>query len=249
MLLDAHVHIDKYKIDSMFEIKRLCQMQDIKLLGVSMNIPSYLNILKLSDKYDFIIPSFGIHPWEAHKYCNNLEKIDEYLASSQYIGEIGLDKKFFEYASPYSDQEKVFDYILSNKATKNKLLNLHTSGAESEVLSYLEKYKHSKFIIHWYAGPLELIDKYLNLGGYFTLGVEILFSNSIVEIAKRIPIDRILLETDGPYSYSWLKGLDNNNDDMPDLLYKVAKKVSEIKGLSSKRLYQQLEYNQVKILS
>ena len=98
-----------------------------------------------------------------------------------------------------------------------KLLNLHTSVAEMEVLKFLEKYKRKRFIFHWYARDLEIVDNYLALGGYFSIGVEILFSEHITEITRRIPLDRILIETDNPSSYSWLLGGECNNG-MPALL-------------------------------
>lgn len=248
MLLDAHVHTDKYSQDIFENVVKECQVNDIKLLSVSMCIDSYNIIKKLSQKYDFIIPSFGVHPWSAKLYSNNLTILDDYLLQNKYIGEIGLDKKFLKYADPYIDQLKVFEYITSSPLVKGKLLNLHTSGAEVEVLKYLEAYKHSKFLVHWYAGELKIIDRYLALGGFFTIGVEVLFSKHIEDIATLLPLDRILIETDNPSSYSWLLGKEQNNG-MPSLLYKVIDKICLIKKISKEEFLYQLEINQKAILA
>ncbi|WP_395166744.1 TatD family hydrolase [Francisella salimarina] len=247
MILDAHVHTDKYSSEDLSKVATECRTYDIKLLSVAMCIPSYILIKALSGKYNFIIPSFGIHPWKADCYAQSLESLDMCLQESKYIGEIGLDKKFLDYAAPFDDQQQVFEYIVSHSAVDNKLLNLHTSGAELEVLQTLERYKRHRFIVHWYAGDLDVLDKYLALGGHFSIGVEILFSEHIREITRRIPLDRILIETDNPSSYSWLLGREQN-DGMPTLLFKVINKVCEVKQISTDDFLKILDVNQKNIL-
>jgi TatD DNase family protein len=74
---------------------------------------------------------------------------------------------------------------------------------------------------------LELIDSYLSIGSYFTLGVEVLTSTTIQQIAEIIPADRILLETDNPAGYEWL----TNQVGMPVLLLEVLAKVSQLKEM------------------
>ncbi|WP_150464719.1 TatD family hydrolase [Francisella sp. XLW-1] len=247
MILDAHVHTDKYSLEDLNKVAKECRTYDIKLLSVAMCVPSYISIKTLSDNYDFIIPSFGIHPWKADIYVHDLKSLDKYLFESKYIGEIGLDKRFLDYAAPFDDQQQVFEYIISHRAIDNKLLNLHTSGAELEVLQTLERYKRHRFIVHWYAGDLDVLDKYLALGGHFSIGVEILFSEHIREITRRIPLDRILIETDNPSSYSWLLGREQN-DGMPTLLFKVINKVCEVKQISTDDFLKILDVNQKNIL-
>jgi TatD DNase family protein len=247
MLLDAHVHTDKYDESLYASLAKQCQVNDIMLLSVSMCIPSYKKIQTLAEKYSFVIPSFGVHPWKADKYVNELGSLDKYLNEANYIGEIGLDKRFLRYAAPYKDQQKVFEYIVSHEAVKYKFLNLHTSGAESEVLDVLEKYNHSKFIVHWYAGSLELMERYLALGGYFSIGVEVMFSEHIQDIAKKVPLDRILVETDNPSSYSWLLGKESNSD-MPELLFKVINKICQIREITTNELFSYLDKNQKYVL-
>jgi TatD DNase family protein len=231
----------------MVVVAKQCQEHNIKMLSVSMCISSYNHTVQLSKKYTFIIPSFGIHPWKASKCCDNLLILDKFLDECKYIGEIGLDKKFLKYASKYSDQQKIFDYIASSKFVDNKFLNLHTSGAESDVLSTLEKYGRNKFIVHWYAGDLDTMDKYLSMGGYFTIGVEVLFNKHIQEIAKKVPLDRVLVETDNPSSYSWLGG-HHTSDGMPVLLFRVVEKICQLKNIDKSSLYKYLLVNQNIIL-
>ncbi|AIT09630.1 DNAase [Candidatus Francisella endociliophora] len=247
MLLDAHVHTDKYSLENFEKVANECLDNNIQLMSVSMCIPSYLKIKELNKKYSFVIPSFGIHPWNAKSYSKKLSNLDSYLKESKYIGEIGLDKKFLKYADPYKDQLAVFEYIVSHECTKGKLLNLHTSGAEVDVVRILNKYSQNKFIVHWYAGDLDIIDKYLDLGGYFSIGVEVLFSNHIKNITAQIPLDKILIETDNPSAYSWLLGKEANTG-MPSLLYKVVDEIRKIKKVPKNIFLEQLEKNQRLIL-
>ncbi len=247
MLLDAHTHTDKYTESQMVAVAKQCQEYNIKMLSVSMCISSYRHTVQLSKMYPCVIPSLGIHPWKASKYCDDLSVLDKFLAESKYIGEIGLDKKFLKYAAQYTDQQKVFEYIVASKFVDDKFLNLHTSGAEHDVLKILEKYGRNKFIVHWYAGDLDAMDKYLSMGGYFTIGVEVLFNKHIQEIAKRVPLDRVLVETDNPSSYSWLQG-HQTGDGMPVLLFRVVEKICQLKNIDKNQLYKHLQVNQNIIL-
>lgn len=91
------------------------------------------------------------------------------------------------------------------------------------------------------------MERYLALGGYFSIGVEVMFSKHIQEIAKKVPLDRILVETDNPSSYSWLLGKESNND-MPELLFKVINKICQIKKITTNELSSHLDKNQKYIL-
>ena len=91
----AHVHTDKY-LENLNKVAAECETHNIKLLFVAMCFPSYNKIKTLSHEYDFVIPSFGIHPWRADRYSSNLISLDKYLAESKYIGEIGLYKRFLK---------------------------------------------------------------------------------------------------------------------------------------------------------
>ncbi|APC96518.1 TatD family hydrolase [Francisella frigiditurris] len=245
MLVDAHIHVDAYTDNQLLKVINQCEKLNIKLFAVSMDIQSYLRNVKLESLNPNIIKSsFGVHPWMASKYSKNIEVINEYLDKSTMVGEIGLDKRFLDYAAPYNDQLDVFEYILSSSLVKGKLLNLHTSGAEEDVLSYLQKYRHKKFIIHWYNGSLELLDSYLALGGYFTIGLEVLFSEKIQKILELLPIDRVLLETDNPSAWPWLNKQPENEVGMPNLLLEVLEKIAKQKKIDIEECRAQIRSNQ-----
>jgi len=238
MLVDAHAHVDKYA-DVLTEAIRQINQHRILTVGVSMDVQSYLRTVEVSKSCSYIIPTFGIHPWEAHRYWKNLNQIDEYLERTPLIGEAGLDFHWIEDKKLYRAQITVFEYLCSWSQSRAMPMNLHTKGAEQEVLKTLREFKLDKTIIHWYSGPFDLIDSYLAIGSYFTIGVEILSSSTIQQIAEIIPLDRILLETDNPGRYEWL----NKQMGMPLLLLEVLAKVSRVKGIDPISLEEQVGQN------
>jgi TatD DNase family protein len=94
-------------------------------------------------------------------------------------------------------------------------------------------------IVHWYSRPPELIDDFLDLGVYFTVGVEVLHSDLIREVAAKLPADRLLTETDNPGAWEWIAG----EVGYPDLVGKVEEALATIKGVSRAELSVQVEQN------
>lgn len=238
MLVDAHTHINKYT-EHLTDALRQINQHHILSICVAMDIPSYLETIKIAEASDLLIPTFGIHPWEAQHYCENLDQLDPYLAQTPFIGEAGLDFFWAPEKEYYPCQRAVFRYQCQWAQRLSKPMNLHTKGAEEEILHSLSEFDLRGSIIHWYSGPLDLIDDYLTLGCYFTIGVEILTSPLIEEIANRIPANRILLETDNPGGYEWLTG----QVGMPAILLEVLNKTAGLKGLNSAIFQAQLAKN------
>jgi TatD DNase family protein len=239
MLIDSHAHIDTYKEEELPEVMRQIEKARILTVSVSMDVASYKKTLEISRSCSYIIPTFGIHPWEAPRFANNLRELDTFIEQTPLIGEIGLDFYYIEDKSLYSDQVTVFEYFFAQAQRLNKIVNLHTKGAEREILSALGEYGISKSIIHWYSGPVELLDAFLEVGVYFTIGCEILTSSFIQDIARRLPIDRILTETDNPGGYEWLTKVRG----MPELLCDVVDKLAEVKGVEPSSIQHHVMHN------
>ena len=118
-------------------------------------------------------------------------------------------------------------------------MNLHTKGAEHEVLEMLNRFGIGRSIIHWYSGPVNLIESYLAAGCHFTVGVDVLNPRKTPDIAEILPLERILLETDNPDGYRWFA----KEIGMPDLLLKILEKVAVIKGITTSELENRLWQN------
>lgn len=221
MYVDAHNHLDLYgeKIE-----KALSKIQEnqIHTLACSMDEKTYLYAKELANSNEFIQPCFGIHPWEAHKYHKDLDQYEKHIIESPIIGEIGLDYHWVENKTTYPKQERVLHYFFEKSKEYGKITNLHTKGAEEEILEAIKKYKLRPPIIHWYSGPFHIFKKLLQYGCYFTIGVDLGYSKLTEEMLKYLPMNKILTETDGPTALEWVNGEYGYPDYIKGLLEKIA---------------------------
>ena len=226
MLIDAHVHLDKYG-DLLDEALKQIETERIFTVATAMDIASYLELRKIGDRSELVLPTFGIHPRRAAEYANRLPELGRNIETSPAIGEIGLDFHWVKDTSTYSAQRKVLEFFIAAAAEQNKFVNLHTKAGEKEILDLLEKYDVRRAIIHWYSGPLDILRAMIDFGCYFTIGVEVHYSEHIKAIAKLIPDHLLLTETDNPGALKWL----NKNDEigMPMAIQNVVNKVAELR--------------------
>ena len=238
MFIDAHTHLDFFEdnID-----KAIKEINDLKILTVanSMNVESYLKNKEYEKKSKYIMPTFGLHPWEAKNFKGDLEGLIPYIEESKLIGEIGLDFFWEEDETTYEKQRKVYYFMLKEASKREKLVSIHTKGAEEEILSSLENINYNKAIIHWYSGSLETLKKFIDLGCYFTISVDLGYEDKALEVLNLIPMDRLILETDGPTALEWVNG----EYAYPKSIIDIYKKVSEIKKIELNTLKDIIEEN------
>lgn len=225
MLVDAHTHLDRYEDeldDAVAEIDRY----RIISICTSMNVPSYLRNKEIARRSDLILPIFGVHPWNASGYVEHLDEIELYVKESPVFGEVGLDYYYVKHAHRYPAQRRVFEVFVRAAAEQNKVLNLHTKGAEEDVLGFLDRYGIKRAIVHWYSGPLDILDELISRGYYFTVGVELMQSDAIKAVAAKIPMDLMLTESDNPGAVKWLSG----GVGMPSVVEDVVACLADLKG-------------------
>ena len=231
MLIDAHAHLDGYgeELDP-----ALGEIEDHRILtiAVSMDLPSYQRNLEIGERCDLVLPSFGVHPKRAPQYADRLRELSNAVVQSPMIGEIGLDFYWVEDSSQYPAQKKVLEYFLAASREQKKIVNLHTKGAEKEILDLLERYDIQRAIVHWYSGPLDILRALIEYGAYFTVGVEVLYSRSIQAIARELPMERLLTETDNPGGLKWLRGTVG----MPQVIREVVQAIAELKQTTAETI-------------
>ena len=199
-----------------------------------MDVPSYLELQRIAKRSNLVLPTFGIHPRRAAEYADRLHEIGRYIESSPAIGEIGLDFHWVKDASTYPAQRKVLEYFIAAAAEQNKFVNLHTKAGEKEILDLLEKYDVKRAIIHWYSGPMDILRAMIDFGCYFTIGVEVLYSDYIKSIAKAVPDHLLLTETDNPGALRWLKK--NDEVGMPTAIKDVVNAVAELRQSTPEKI-------------
>lgn len=204
MLIDAHVHLDKYG-DQLDTALAQIEQRRIFTVATAMDLPSYLELQTIAARSALVLPTFGIHPRRAAEYADRLTELSPHIERSPAIGEIGLDFHWVRDTSTYPAQRKVLEYFIAAAGEQDKFVNLHTKAGERAILDLLEKHKVRRAIIHWYSGPLDVLNAMIDHGCYFTIGVEVLFSDYIKTIAKAVPDRLLLTETDNPGALRWLK--------------------------------------------
>jgi len=242
MLIDAHCHLDRYEENLAYALEQIKQHR-IFTISNSMDLPSYKQNVKIAATSDLVLPIFGIHPWNASKYVGCLEDLDWAISESPMLGEIGLDYYFVNETSRYDDQREVFEHFLRAVSRQRKIAIVHTKGAESEALQLLKQHNMQRVIIHWYSGPWHVLKGMVEHGFYFTIGVEVLFSQHIQDIARSLPAELMLTETDNPGGKESLTGTVG-----PPLLIKdVIGKLAEIRGTSDQIIMTTVQNNLIRL--
>ncbi|GAA0075714.1 TatD family hydrolase [Clostridium sp. CTA-5] len=238
MYIDAHTHLDFFKENIENAID---EINNLKILTITngMDVESYLKNKEYTKKSKYIKATFGIHPWKAYEYQGKLKDLVPYIEESDLIGEIGLDFFWIEDQKTYKAQRRIFNFILEESIKRNKIISIHTKGAEKEIYNILKKYNYSNVIIHWYSGDFETLDNLIKLGCYFTISVDIGYSKLTEEVLIKIPIDRLLVETDGPTALEWVNG----EYGYPKVIIDVMKSVSKIKKIPIEELSKIIEKN------
>lgn len=194
-LIDTHFHLDFYKNHKQL-YKKINELQQYTLCMT--NSPEiYQECRKLYFNTKYIKFALGFNP----KLNNTKESFLNFInifKGAEYIGEVGLDFSK-QYKNRTEEQKRYFDIIVELCSSQNKLLSVHIRNAEDSAIQIIEKYKPKKCIIHWFTGTEKQIKKLINLGCYFSVNASMIRNNN--KKLLLIPKDKILIESDGPFTY------------------------------------------------
>ncbi|MGX7349280.1 TatD family hydrolase [Dolosicoccus paucivorans] len=235
MYINAHEHLSHYPT-----LQDGLRPDQITLAN-TMNEEDFLSTYSM--RGDTVFVGYGIHPWEVTEETS-LETIESFVKQADFIGEVGLDYLWAKDKKCYPKQREVFEHFVKLSKKHHKFLNIHTKDAEEDVLALLQKYPEATGIIHWYSGPLELVEDFLNLGYYFTISVDAGYSSLTDQLIDLVPLNRLLTETDGPGALEWVNGQIGSPDYIPVIIDYIAKR----KGLSFNEVKEVLYQNMVTLL-
>jgi len=199
---DAHVHLSDYE-DSTQEIG-YARANGAILFSAGIDEPSSRISVSLASKHPGIVRAFvGIHPSEATK-SEDESWVQKLLARASGLGEVGMDPGYSP-AAEGGRQRTLFGAQLSAAEKQKKPVQVHSRGAEKEVLDVLSSHRLDRVLLHWFQGESEAslaVEK-----GYFvSFGPALILSKKLQRIARTWARDRILVETDGPVPFSALGG-------------------------------------------
>lgn len=198
ILHDTHYHLDLCKNPE--EMALNIEQAKVYTIAVT-NTPSvFFYTHKISQKSKYIRAALGLHPELASQRYNEMSLFSDLINQTRYIGEIGLDN-YNRSSEDYNIQKIVFNKILDLCADKkNKIITVHSRKATSDVISMIGDNFSGKVILHWYTGGLKDLDTAIKYGFYFSVNYPMTISESGRKIIERLPADRLLLETDGPFT-------------------------------------------------
>jgi TatD DNase family protein len=243
VLIDAHSHVDRYG-DALPAALREIAHHRIFTISNSMGLESYQRNLEIAAACSWVLPIFGVHPWNAVEYVTRLEDLHGAIATSPMLGEIGLDHYFVQDNFEYPAQRAVFEFFLAAAKEQSKVVHLHTKGAEADVLALVRQFGIQRMVVHWYSGPLDTFGELLALGAYFTVGVEVLYSAHIRTIARELPLERLLTETDNPGGPKSLIG----RPGMPVLIQDVVEGLADLREMSAAAIEEAVQANLARLV-
>ena len=204
MLIDTHCHINSEDLrdDAQEIISRADEAGVKKLIIVGCDLDDSIEAVELARKFNFYA-SIGIHPHEAKRYEDIPEEFYNLVKDSKVVavGEIGLDYHYD--LSPRDVQKDFFERQLQFAEKFDMPVILHIREAMDDAMKILHAHENLKLLFHCYAGGLEFLDEVLKMGGLCAFGGALTWkgraSDELREVFRKIPSDRILLETDCPY--------------------------------------------------
>lgn len=196
-LLDTHCHIDQYQDPE--EVVRSLESNGVMAIAMT-NAPSAFEPLRRRFSGERRLRyALGAHPLHVAAFPEfEWRLFQELLKETTYVGEIGLDFSQ-EGLATRIDQEQAFRRILRMVEGQGKVLSIHSRRAETRTLEMLDEHHAAAVILHWYSGPLGGLAHALEAGYFCSFNPAMVASASGRRVIERVPPDRALLETDGPF--------------------------------------------------
>ena len=251
MLIDSHAHLD----DGRFAKDRDRIIKSLKELGVDLvinpgaDLNSSIKAVSLSEKYDNVYAAVGVHPHSAKEMDESTIEILKSFTNREKviaIGEIGLD--YYYDNSPRDIQQKRFKEQLALAKEVNLPVIIHTREASKDTFDILKEAQDGSLegVMHCFSGSVEMAMEYIKMGFYISLAGPVTFKNARVskEVAKAIPLDKLMIETDSPYlTPEPYRGKRNE----PFYVRYVAGTIADLRGITFEELAKQTSENTKKL--
>ena len=203
MLIDTHCHLffDEIKEDLSSVLKRAADLGVTKFICVGTNIEDSKESYNLALDYENIFSTAGVHPHDTEEVAENyIDELYNLLKNKKVVavGEIGLD--YFKELSDISVQKKIFAEQLELAQKINKPIVFHNRDSDDDIINTLSEFPNVHGVAHCFSSTYDVAKKLIDMGFYISFSGNLTFKNShLPDVAKRLPIDRLLVETDSPF--------------------------------------------------
>lgn len=251
-LIDTHSHIDTIEGEQLDTVIAMAKENGVeKIILPSTERNSFEKVIEIAEKYDEVYCAIGIHPTEFKEIVDeDFEKIIELSTHSKVvaIGECGLDYYWDKTPERAAAQKEVFLRQIKIANETKKALIVHDREAHKDSFDLITQNldKEIPVIMHCFSGSWEFAKECIKQGFYIALGGVVTFKNAkkMHEVAKNIPLDKLLLETDAPYlTPEPYRGKENQ----PAYVKFVAQRIAEIRGITFEEVAQVTTQNARKV--
>jgi TatD DNase family protein len=228
-IIDSHCHIDRVDLEHFADAD---EMSVKEFLCVCIDLEHFDDVFSLAKSHAQIYASVGVHPVEQE---GRDPTVDELLTLAQHdkiiaIGETGLDYFHVEKDSADWQRDRFRRHIAASNQSGKPMI-IHTRNAKADTIRIMDEEKANAGVMHCFSEDWETAKAALDLGFYISFSGIITFKSAeaLREVAKKVPADRLLVETDSPY----LTPVPNRGrPNSPAYTYYVAQKLAEIRGVS-----------------
>ena len=235
--IDTHTHLSDpaFRGEEDAAVQRALEAGARKMLLADVDSRERQSMHELASRHPGVLyPMAGLYPGSVdERWQEELEMVFEAASDPGVvaIGEIGLD---YHWDIPREEQKRVFEEQLAFAKDVDAPVVVHDREAHGDTMELLRKYR-PKGLVHCFSGSVELMREVVSLGMSISLGGVVTFKNArrCVEVAKEIPLYRLLLETDAPYmAPEPYRGKQCNSS----MIAKTAEKIAEIRGMDVQKL-------------
>lgn len=247
MFVDSHCHLDRLDLAALetdlagaLDAARARGVQHFLCIGVDLeSLPA---VLAVADAHDDVSASVGVHPLHLDALEPEIEKLMELAAHPKVvaIGETGLDYHY-DQEKPADQQRRFRKHIEAARRT-GKPLVVHTRDARADTLALLREEGASRGVLHCFTEDWDTARSALDLGFYISFSGIVTFANAkaLREVARKVPLERLLIETDSP----WLAPVPyRGKTNQPAYVVDVARAVAELRGMEVEELGEQTSAN------
>lgn len=247
--LDLHAHLNMLEEGPDEALRLAREAGVVKVVTIGTEPTDLPVVLQLAEKnYPNVFCTLGIHPHEGQIYTPEIGRfIEAHLADPWVIavGEIGLDY-YYEH-SPHEEQKQAFRAQLEIAARHGMPVQIHTRDADEDTVEILKEFKgRVRGIIHCFTGTPYLAKEVLELGFNISISGVVTFKNAetLRDIVRSLPLDRIHVETDAPFLAPVpMRGRKNT----PAFVVHTAKFVADLKGITVDELARVTRENALKM--
>lgn len=225
-MIDGHIHVTKDLLPYLREVRCIANADS----------PEEYRFLKEAAIPGMVV-SAGVHPWKAD--TTSWTDMEPILKETAVIGEIGLDNEWC--SVDMEVQRRMFHRQLDLASVLHTPVVLHTKGVEREILDTIRRHPN-RYLIHWYACT-DWLQDYIDYGCWFTVGPDAALDRAVEHLAKTVPADRLLIESDGIEGIGWGQGVTLTPVEYPSAMERHLQTVAALRGVSVSWLAERMEQN------